>query len=183
MKTEALGFLPKARSEGLITKEVDGELLIYDRIRDKAHCLNQTAASIWRHCDGHTRPHEIARLLSNDRNNRSTEDSLDESVVWLALTELRRSHLLDKPKDKGPSPQAILGMSLMSRREAVRRIGLGTAITLPIVATMTAPTPAQAGTCRPNGASCGTGSQCCSGTCVGGQCLGPINREEKTRYR
>jgi hypothetical protein len=48
---------------------------------------------------------------------------------------------------------------------------------------MTVPTPAQAGTCKPNGASCGTSSQCCSGTCSGGQCLGPINREEKARHR
>ena len=46
--------MPQARTSGLIVKEVDGEILIYDRETNKAHCLNQTAAKVWEHCDGKT---------------------------------------------------------------------------------------------------------------------------------
>src|SRR6266571_4556339 len=38
------GKPPLARKEGLVVKEVSGEVLLYDLDRDKAHCLNQTAA-------------------------------------------------------------------------------------------------------------------------------------------
>ena len=60
MKIEATEFLPLARREAIITKEVDGELLVYDVARDKAHCLNATAAAIWQLCDGRTSVSEIS---------------------------------------------------------------------------------------------------------------------------
>src|SRR5258706_16045959 len=71
--------------------------------------------------------------------------------------------------------RATRGLPL-SRREAIRRIGLGAAIALPVIVTITAPTPAQAGTCKHNNVSCSTGSEGCSGffnrgappKCVGG---------------
>ena len=64
MKIDSCAFLPKARSEGIITRELDGELLVYDRTRDRAHCLNKTAAAIWKLCDGATNAPEIAERLS-----------------------------------------------------------------------------------------------------------------------
>lgn len=204
MKTQSLEFLPKARCEALITKEVDGELLVYDRSRDKAHCLNESAAAIWKLCDGRTTPAEIASKLGSsptgvlpsptsnvqsrygatDRGSSPTPGSptaqrrwggtmsegartgydggIDEQIVWLGLEDLRRKHLLEEP---AAWPATIKGISGMSRREVVRRIGLGAAIALPIVITITAPTPAQAGTCKHGGSTCTTGADCCSGTC------------------
>jgi hypothetical protein len=38
--------MPKAKTEGLIVREIDGETLVYDRSRD--------AARVWRECDGET---------------------------------------------------------------------------------------------------------------------------------
>lgn len=43
--------LPRARRNHLVTKELGGEMLVYDRTNDEAHCLNTTAARVWAHCD------------------------------------------------------------------------------------------------------------------------------------
>src|SRR6266446_6106868 len=176
MKPDSGAFLPKARSEGIITKNIDGELLIYDRTRDRAHCLNGTAAAIWKLCDGRRSVGEIAAQLSGagagaDSSRRRTEGSrqktegseqppVDERVVWLALDKLQHSHLLESPKPelhhKTFWPPAIAGITNMSR---------GAAIALPIVISMTVPTPAEAAvscgaTCHP----CTSPIDCC-GVC------------------
>jgi hypothetical protein len=163
MKSEVMEFLPKARQEKIVIKQIADEVLVYDCARDKAHCLNPSAAAVWQRCDGRTTVGEIARLLGTD------SQTVNENIVWLALAELHRSHLLEEPQRL---PQTILGMS---RREAVRRIGLGAAIALPLVASITAPMPAQAATCKHNNVPCGTNSECCSGVCNPGsppRCLG-----------
>lgn len=163
-------FLPAARREGIIRKEVDGELLVYDLERDKAHCLNGSAAAIWNFCDGRTSIKEIAESLAKE-----VGATVDERVVWLALADLRRTHLLDEPRatlqgehgnssnkkrtQNGDWPRVTLGMS---RREAVRRIGLGAAIALPVVISITAPTPAHALSCVQAGGGCMTTAECCT---------------------
>ena len=160
MKSSPPEFLPLARSEEIITKRIDGELLVYNRLRDEAHCLNETAASIWKCCDGRTTANEIAGLLSKE-----TGSTIDEKVIWLGLDELRRKHLLT---ENHYQPSVATRNLTLSRREAIRRISLGAAIALPAIVTITAPTPAQAGTCKHNGVTCSTGADCCSGTCVPG---------------
>ena len=44
--------LPHARTDNLVIRELDDETLVYDMERDEAHCLNQTAALVWKQCDG-----------------------------------------------------------------------------------------------------------------------------------
>ena len=46
--------VPRARKEGLVVQDMPDELLVYDVDRHKAHCLNQTAALVWKRCDGKT---------------------------------------------------------------------------------------------------------------------------------
>ena len=58
--------LPKARKSQLVTKEVGGEMLVYDRNSDEAHCLNATAARVWANCDGLTTIEEMAQLLEDE---------------------------------------------------------------------------------------------------------------------
>lgn len=162
MKIDSCAFLPKARSEGIIIKEIDGELLIYDRARDQAHCLNETAAAVWNLCDGRTNVSEISGqwAVSSEQNSESSE-----RVVWLALDQLRRSHLLEETKAKTFWPPPISEITNMSRREAVRRIGLGAAIAMPLVIAMTAPTPAEAAaSCKHHCDACSSPIECC-GTC------------------
>ena len=177
-------YLPAARRDEIIAREVDGELLIYDHLRDKAHCLNETAAAIWKRCDGQTTAREITEALAREHGG-----SVDQNIVWLGLDELRRKNLLIDSQTwprassgSSSSQEPLAGKSFLSRREAIRRIGLGAAIALPVVITITAPTPAEAGSCKSAGQPCGTGGQCCSGVCSGGSCLGgPLNQERRRR--
>jgi len=156
MKEEGSKTLPLARRARIIVKKLRDEVLVYDLDRDKAHCLNRSAAAVWQCCDGRTTPAQIASKLG-----KKTGQAIDERVVWLALDQLGRDHLLEQRMNWPASFPSI------SRREAVRRIGLGATIALPVVVSITAPTPAQAGTCKSHGAPCSTSAQCCSGICVG----------------
>ncbi len=149
--------MPQARSVGLIIQEVDSEILIYDQDTSKAHCLNQTAAKIWKYCDGETTLADACNRLSND-----LETPVDEKVVWYALDQFTKDNLLDKEIEV---PALI--MAGMNRRQMVRTLGLAAMVAVPLVTSIVAPTPAQAATCHPPGASCGTSAQCCSGLCSG----------------
>ncbi len=162
MKTDTPRFLPEARREGIVIKEFEGEVLIYDLERDKAHCLNPLAGRIWRHCDGRATAGEIAASLSHEGL------PVDERVVWLGLEELRKSNLLEETTEK-PTRHPLMDMS---RREAVRRLGIGAAIMLPLVASIAAPTAVEAavscgGSCKP----CSTSADCC-GACLPGPVAG-----------
>jgi coenzyme PQQ synthesis protein D (PqqD) len=145
---------PRARKEGLVVQDLPDETLVYDLERDRAHCLNQTAAFVWRQCDGKMSPREIASALK-----QKTDTPVDEKLVWLALDQLGRNHLLtDLPV---PPPK----IASMNRRELVRVLGISAAVALPVVASIVAPVPAQAATgCASSGQSCAT-LGCCSG-CV-----------------
>jgi hypothetical protein len=159
MKIDSSTFLPKARRKGIISKEVDSEVLVYDCDRDKAHCLNGLAAAIWKRCDGRTTVGEIGASLERELNA-----SIDQQVVWLGLELLFRSRLLEKPAAWLPKN---FRTSQMSRREAIKHVGLGVAIALPTIVTITAPTPVQAAvSCGARCKACSTGAECCSGVCA-----------------
>lgn len=147
---------PLARKEGLVIQELPDEVLVYDLDRDRAHCLNETAAFVWQHCDGRTSTVEIARSLEKKVNA-----SVDEKVVWFALDQLGRNNLLEAQ----PVPPPM--MSGLNRRQMVRALGLAAAVAVPVVASIVAPTPAQAATCKTTGQACATGPECCSGLCPG----------------
>ena len=80
---------PTARRDRLIVRELENETLVYDQERDEAHCLNQTAALVWKHCDGRTTVDEIALRLGDE-----LQQTVESRVVWLALARLRRKRLL-----------------------------------------------------------------------------------------
>ena len=77
---------PLARSADLIVEEVEDEVLIYDELTAKAHCLSAEAARVWRACDGHTGEEGLALELD-----------LDVPVVIRALAELESKELLQPP--------------------------------------------------------------------------------------
>jgi coenzyme PQQ synthesis protein D (PqqD) len=145
---------PRARKDGLIVQELPDETLVYDLERDRAHCLNQTAAFVWQRCNGRTTPKEIADAL-----RPSLSQPVDEKLVWLALDQLGRNHLLD---DAAVPPPAF---AALNRRELVRALGLTAAVAIPVVASIVAPMPSQAATgCIGSGGSCaGNPGGCCSG--------------------
>ena len=151
---------PRARKDGLIVQNLPDETLVYDLERDRAHCLNQTAAFVWQHCDGRSNAREIARAL-----NRKIKQPVDEKLVWLALDQLDRNHLLTETP---ALPPQVAGLN---RREVMRALGLSAAVAIPVVASIVAPFPAQAATCLGANASCTSPAQCCSGICDG-VCIG-----------
>ncbi len=146
--------LPLARKDGLVVQELPDEVLIYDLDRHKAHCLNPTAALVWNHCDGQMTMTEMIGILKEE-----THSPIDEDVVWLALDQLAKTHLL--------SEQVIrpTGSGKLNRRDVMRRIGWAAAVALPLVTSIVAPSAVQAVTCRAPGQPCTTGVQCCSGVC------------------
>jgi len=160
MREKAGRVVPEARKEGLVVQELADEVLVYDLERHKAHCLNQTAAWIWKRCDGQTTAADMARLLQSE-----SQGPVSESIIWLALDQLERDHLLS---GRIARPSAI---PRLSRRELVRQLGLAAAITLPLVTSIVAPTAGQAASCLHGGAVCKTSSQCCSFLCIKGKCF------------
>jgi hypothetical protein len=148
-------LLPRARNSQLVTEEVAGELLVYDLNSDRAHCLNPTAAMVWTHCDGLTTVEEIGQLLEGQMNA-----AVAGEVVWLALEQLEKSHLLQEPFVPPERSEQV------SRRTLIKRLGIAAAVTMPLVTSIIAPTAVSAATCGASGAPCTVNSDCCSNNCV-----------------
>lgn len=164
---------PLRRRSGLVITELGDEVLVYDLESHRAHCLNPTAAQVFRLCDGAATVKEIAEALPG------TGARAREAIAWLALRKLEKSRLLETPLS-GASVFASL-----SRREMLRRAAVVSGLLLPAITSLVAPTPAEAvATCviscgppnKPFGTPCSATapSNCgpCScdgvGNCVGG---------------
>ncbi|HJQ27098.1 MAG TPA: PqqD family protein [Blastocatellia bacterium] len=144
MNTQAI--LPAAREEGLIIQEMADEVLVYDRERYKAHCLNKTAALVWRHCDGKTTVADIARLVGDE-----LQLPVGEEVVWLGVEQLQKAHLLSDGAHR------LRAQGGMSRRRALQKLGWAAAVGLPLVTSIIAPRAVEASTCA---IVCSSDSQC-----------------------
>jgi hypothetical protein len=165
------GACPQARREGLVIERMGDELLIYDLERDRAHALNESAALVFRHCDGRRSVEELVAHLSEVAGR-----PVDEAVVLRALGRLHETHLLLA----APAP---VERRQWSRREALRRVGMaGAAVGLgiPVVKSIVVPTAAEAqASCTSQGGMCGTvvmptgcvpsAAPCCAGLV----CQGP----------
>jgi hypothetical protein len=152
--------IPAARSDRLVVQNLADEVLVYDLERHKAHCLNQTAAAVWRNCDGRTTVAEMIPRLQQD-----LAAPVDGAVVWSAVAQLGKARLLTG--EVRPAGDA----GGMSRREAMRLLGVA-AVTLPLVTTILAPRASAAVSCLPSGAPCNQSSDCCSNNCDGTCCPG-----------
>lgn len=151
---------PVARQTGLVIQEMPDEILVFDLETDKAHCLNQTAAFVWKSCDGNNSVAEIARLFGDESGKVVSED-----LVWLAIDQLNENNLL--------AEQVKADFKNQTRREVIKKIGLAAVIALPIVSSLVAPTAALAVGCSGAGQGTGcTGGACCNGVCCQGLAAG-----------
>lgn len=157
---------PKARKEKLIVQGFKDELLIYDKERHEAHCLNRTAALVWKHCDGRTSVAEISRRLGEEIEG---EAAVDERLVWYALKQFKRDHLLEEKLDIPTIMLASAGRGV-TRRQVIQALGLTAVVALPLVTSMAAPDAGQAASCLGPGAACTSSVQCCNGLCNSGTC-------------
>jgi hypothetical protein len=87
---------------------------------------------VWQLCDGQTTPQEMAAQLHGDLTPAQAEE-----LVWLTLKRLEKAHLLENDVVK-PA-----GRKVMTRRELLKGLGV-TAVMLPVVASITAPSPVAA---------------------------------------
>jgi hypothetical protein len=151
---------PRAKSDGLVVRELPGELLLYDLEHHKAHCLNATSAAVWRQCDGETAPNEIRIRLA-----RESGADVDDDVISLALTQLSERKLLEDP--------VVASEPALTRKSLIRRGALvAGVVTLPAIVSLAAPSVAQAVTCF-CGAGCTSSTQCCANcpTCTSNNCV------------
>ena len=155
---------PTARKSGLVVQEVPDEVLVFDLESNKAHCLNKTAAIVWKSCDGNTSVPEIAKFIENQTGKSASDD-----LVWLAIDQLGENNLLEA--------SVAAPMNGQSRREVIKKIGLASMIAIPVVASLVAPQNALANVscvctssfdCGQSGFETCPSTTCCApaGTCA-----------------
>lgn len=154
---------PVARKSDLVVQQIMDEVLIYDLKIHKAFHLNETSTLVWHLSDGNNSADEISKAISTKFNALANED-----LVWLAIDQLKKQNLLDN------SSELESKFDGLSRREVIKRAGAGLMIALPVVATLAAPTIANAASlvCTgqtgkdPAGCPCNGGGNCISKTCT-----------------
>jgi len=157
---------PQARHDRLVVQKLGDETIIYDEQRNHIHRLNQTAALVWRHCDGRRTAGDLALVVQGELGSPVTEE-----MIWLALDRLEKEHLL---QDRLVRPEEALQIT---RRQMLRKAALvgGATLLLPVVQSMVAPTPAMALSlgCATRGQTTQPGRPCCAGLSVRrGRCSG-----------
>lgn len=90
-RVSRLPGVPNRRSDEVIVRDIDGEILILDRVADRVHQLNVTASFIWRlHAEG-LQPAAIAEAFAAEFGtdvDTATQDTRN------TLTQLRDLHLV-----------------------------------------------------------------------------------------
>ncbi len=101
---------------------------------------------------------EISFLLGKQLKSPVTED-----FVWLALDGLKKENLIEN------EVEISMPFEGLSRREAIRKVGLASMIALPVISSLIAPTAAHAqASGGANGATCTANSGCNSACCASG---------------
>ena len=146
-----------ARQNGLVVQEMPDEVLVYDLNSNKAHCLNQSAAFVWKSCDGTNSVEDIVRQFESNGRGKVTED-----FVWLAIDQLNENGLLD-----GEVAPRFAGQS---RRQVLKTIGLASMVAVPVIASLVAPQKALgAASCTCSTAPC-PAAGCPTTVCTAGLC-------------
>ncbi len=146
-------YRPIARSSDLVVQEVGEETLVYDLKTNKAKCLNETSAMIWKLCDGTRSAVEITMALSAELKTK-----VEQELILVALDQLQKEELLKSEND------VVFALEGTSRRELIKKVGFAAVVALPVVSSVVAPAAAQTGSiptvCNgldPRECECGSG--------------------------
>ena len=120
-----MNILPKGRTENITEQDLGSELMIYDLAANRALNLNETSKRVFQSCDGQTSFDELKEKY------QFTDD-----LIYLSLEKLHSANLLE-----GEITTPYAGLS---RREVIKRVGLGTMIALPVISGLIAPMAARA---------------------------------------
>jgi hypothetical protein len=152
---------PVARQKDLVIQEMPDEVLVYDMSTNKAHCLNPSAAFVWKACNGQN---SVADIVSQFESNG--KGNVSEDFVWLAIDQLQENSLLKN--------DIVPRFAGQSRRQVIKAIGLASMVAVPVIASLVAPQNAlAAGSCScVNPAGCAGRTSCpVQNNCnPGGQC-------------
>jgi hypothetical protein len=143
--------LPRALRDGVLTTDLGDELVVYDSKQHRGHCLNRSAAVVYRSLDGQASMGDVVARLREELDGPA-----DEDTVWMALEGLDEAQLLDGPLDRPASRD-------VSRRSMLGRLG-ATAALVPAILSVTAP-PAHA---QVSATACAPPDTCQTFSCVGG---------------
>ena len=94
---------PRARTEGLLSEQVDDEVLVFDERHEVACRLNASAALVWRSCDGNRTVADLVAVLSQELS-----DVADEDLVMVALDNLAEHGLIEAGYDRREASAARL---------------------------------------------------------------------------
>ncbi|MEM7303463.1 MAG: PqqD family protein [Pseudomonadota bacterium] len=154
-----IGF-PCANRANCDERGLDGETIIYNKKSHQAVCLNESAAKVWELADGSRSLADIAAHI----------DGFTTELVEHPLTKLSKANLLET--------EFVSDLPAnMNRRALVAKVAgvAGAAALIPVVTSITAPMPAQAASCSPNGGPCTVDTDCCPGPnirhCNPGGCI------------
>ena len=123
---------PRSLWRHVSIQQIGAETLVYDELRHKAFCLNESSSVIWRLADGE---HTIEQMKVEASVELKTEVS--EEFVLFALEQLRDDGLVE------PFARIVDGPA-MSRRALLRTLGVSGALLVPMIAAVLAPPAAQA---------------------------------------
>jgi hypothetical protein len=124
--------MPQRISREISVQRIGRETLVYDGVRHRAFCMNESSGVVWRLADG-TRT--VAQIGAAARMELGVEVS--EELVVFILEELRGDGLIEASGEDA----VRVGIS---RRAMLERLGVGAAMLLPVIAAIVAPTAAQA---------------------------------------
>ena len=127
--------LPQSKTQNIVEQEFGEEVLIYDLLTNKACALNETAAIVYRACDGKTL---VADLMK--------KYPLNEELIYFTLEQLSKENLIENV------PTNYFGN--LTRREVIRKVSLTSLMALPVISAVIAPTAVSASTCLAPNALC-----------------------------
>ncbi len=148
--------LPLAKTQDIVIQDLGKEILIYDLRINKAFCLNETTSIVFRHCDETTGFSDL-QLKYKDLSNE---------IILLSIDILKKNNLLDSENYESD-------FGGLSRREVIKKAGMASMLSLPVISILAVPQAAAAQSQCLN-AQCTfnefTQSDCCSSDlrCHGG---------------
>lgn len=151
--------LPKARTADIVEQDAGAELLIYNTQTNKTYLLNETSKNVFSAC---------AKGLALSELKRRFHYSDD--LIHFALAELRANGLIESETSNH--------FQGLTRREVIKRVGLGSLAALPAIAALTAPTAANAASVCPDPSGSNIPSGCPVGSSLsasGADCSAATN--------
>lgn len=117
----------------VLTSELDDEIVILCVQSGRASTLNGSAAAVWQACDGKSDLDTLAEKAS-----AALDVTVDTNFVRTALDGLADSGLLENADEYAEY------LAVLSRRRALRVVGLTAAVAIPFIATVAVPSAAHA---------------------------------------